>query len=359
MRKLSSITNILGLFVNKLPNNIHVKRHVVLERIFECIKDSYSTSYDISIIDNKMINSNDKGLNRILQSNMYIGSNIKAYLHNKTFIYCKLQDSLNTICMYIPSNQNIPSIEKLPKIRIMLHIINFMRKIGNNNNPLFLNILYTDVNKKFDGQLVLGSSHVNSGSSVRGQNILLFRKEEFEKVLIHEMIHFMELDFYGEFNTNYFYDNYGLTQVKLYESFTDSLAIIINSLMVSFYTGYDYCVLLEREIKYVMFQCAKIIKHYNVVSFSHLKNKIKQSTAVFSYYIVKSAMLYSIDILLDFIKNDISIENRSTEYLNLCIMQLENKLYQNNINNLITIVRKHKTNEFLFLTLRMSHLELD
>ena len=77
----------------------------------------------------------------------------------------------------------------------IFHIIKFMSKIANVNIITKINILCSNFKKDMRGDgKILTPINVNSGSTLRKQYINLWRHEELEKVLIHELIHYYNID---------------------------------------------------------------------------------------------------------------------------------------------------------------------
>ncbi len=96
-------------------------------------------------------------------------------------------------------------------------------------------ILLTDQLKKLPRKCKLfGPEEVNSGSTDY-QTITLWRKEEHFKVILHESVHFYNLD--GTFDLSHQNDNINLekhfqiapnTKTRIYEAYTETLAIFLN-----------------------------------------------------------------------------------------------------------------------------------
>jgi len=359
MKHRSLLCNILSLFVNKLTlsqkvNIKGIENHSFIEKSIKSIKTSYSTNFDVKIHEQRVIKGSDKVITDILNNNNFISKKIVSYIKNSTFLYYNLRNKLNNVRIFIPVDD-----KKIPKLNRLFHIIEFMRILGQYKNHLDFEIFYINFNKEIDELAILGPEHVNGGACWRGKNITIWRQEELEKVLIHEMIHFMELDFFHQIGLHYFNQTHGINNVKIWESYTDSLAIILHTLMISFYTNQSFEKLMENEIKFVLCQSAKVLDHYNIKSIMDIKGKMQQNTDVFSYYIVKSAILYSITDLLKFLEHDITCLTRSKEWLNLCINVMNNPAWHLTIEDMISYIRSIKKNNYLSNTLRMTHLELN
>lgn len=155
----------------------------------------------------------------------------------------------------------------------------------------------------------LGRSHVNTAFTrtcpTTTSEIVIFRKEEWFKVFIHETFHNFGLDFSGMSNTNISAQLRTIFQIKedvlLFEAYTEFWAKIVNILICSFQL-LDDCndkkhflknlqFLMNYERIFCIFQMVKILK-FNGVRYSDLyENPIvsklyKEETNVFAYFVI-------------------------------------------------------------------------
>ena len=169
---------------------------------------------------------------------------------------------------------------------------------------------------------VIGPEHVNSGvsySCFENGELIVFRKEEWFKVFIHESFHALGLDF-SRMNQELINKKMKFlfpieTDVNLYEAYTECWARIINCVFISFYTldrkkddeakkeefliTTEYC--LQFEANFSVFQMVKILQcmglTYDFLFSSDSKMELtrkllyKEKTNVFSYYIITSILL--------------------------------------------------------------------
>ena len=150
--------------------------------------------------------------------------------------------------------------------------------------------------------------------------ILIFREEEWEKVLIHETMHAMCLDFSGLDYLNLKNKMKNIFKIKsdfeISESYTESWATILNCCFISynllddtndienFLLFTDFCIQLERMfslfqmIKMLHFMGLRYQNLYKVdaVSSSFRKILYKEDTNVLSYYVIKTITRYDYNI---------------------------------------------------------------
>ena len=187
-------------------------------------------------------------------------------------------------------------------------IIIFLLKYTNLDNDLIIEIFLTDYKKELplqDKQLDI--INVNSGYSYNDSNnsfIVIYRFEEWFKVLIHELFHALDLDFSSmSFDrTRSRMEEFFLINSKynLYETYCESWARILNVAFFSFLknnnskTKYilDFNQNIKLEIRFSLYQCNKILD-------KTIMEKRKERTNVFAYYVLTCVVMLNYK---DFIK---------------------------------------------------------
>ena len=259
---------------------------------------------------------------------------------------------------------------------------------------------------------VLQEEHVNTAftSTCTNQSeIVIYRKEEWLKVFIHETFHNFGLDF-SDMNSSkgnkLVLDLFPVdSKVNLYESYTEFWAELINACFCSYYMlkekenfslfqdYFHYFIDLER--KFSCFQMVKVLDFMGL-NYQHLfskdresdmlrKNLYREKTNVLSYYVIKTILLYNYpfflhwchhnnDTLLQFEKTETNLVNfckfirqyhqsksmistikEMEKYLNIFKKDLNNNNNNNN-NNSKNIKKKDK--KYILENLRMSICEL-
>ena len=320
-------------------NNLQLGHFFPLE-IYDYIKEyiNYKLSYNLKI-NNILINLDFYFLVRDKQEY----TNYINYIEK----YIKIIKSWLFICKLYTTQKNI----ELLNLKIFL--TPFTKKLPDNYNN------NNDLNKK-----LLSSIHVNTGFTTHLKNknikdIIIFRKEEWLKVFIHETIHAFNLDFN---NLNYINEKNILkkhfttieSDFEFNESYCEFWAEIMN---LSYYCYFlcnnnykDFLLLFELNItleKYFsILQLNKILNYYNLnyellmENNENVKIYYKENTNVFCYYIIKTILLFNYDIVLDWcnINNINFLEFKKTNkniesFLHMIIKLKKNK-------NLIKIIEK-------------------
>lgn len=144
----------------------------------------------------------------------------------------------------------------------------------------------------------LGRNEVNSGVTMlspRESWIQIFRKEEVLKVLIHELLHYYELEIRDEADS--IQKELGINFL-LNEAYNELFAIYCHTLYYANYKKLDFNECLNKEIKYSENMFNKIIKYYKINNWSDFfKDSYIQYSNVFSYYVLKYLLMEHLDIL--------------------------------------------------------------
>ena len=144
---------------------------------------------------------------------------------------------------------------KFLKIKSRLpYLIKMISYIKNTNEELNIYLLLSSLKKKIDNYKNISPKNINSGYTDNiNRYIFIWREEEFEKVLFHELIHFFNHDHSNEIYTHY------IKFDSLFEAITDFKAIIYNLIYLSFLTNKKLCKLINYEFSFINNQGIMII----------------------------------------------------------------------------------------------------
>lgn len=316
-----------------------------------------------------------KKLHETLYENPFCPLDIQQYVESMDQKLLIIDNDIVEMYIYINKNDHLDNVIDMKKV---FHIIRFMNQIANhtNNNgnnkqtgkylkPL-ITLILTSQRKIINGfeNGVLTPMNINSGSSIGGTSVNIWRREEVYKVLIHELIHFHRIDFhqydYG-YNAlhNYIMDKYKIEGKDCpNESYTEFFATIINAAFCSYYMNVSLNDILKREIKFTLFQVKKILLFYGIDSVEKLGViPIKQNTSVFSYFVIKGSLLFNMDKVFGFIDNDIKnmkITNRIKDFKILITECMTNEY----LNFVDSIEFNKNDNRFIATTMRMTATEI-
>ena len=317
-------------------------------------------------------------LHKLLYENPFVSIDVQNHaetsnMRNDNYVF---DDGTQLSVYYIDSKHSLD-------LDLVQHILSFMENISSKlfdtgitakpNLTIFLGLQkkFMEINNENYGESnFLAPDNINSGSTIKGHSIMLWRKEEIYKVLIHELIHFYGIDFYV-YDKNYstvekYLDNnfciHGFDRPN--ESYTETLAILFHTMFVSKYVGENLDILLWKEFVHSLIQVGKILDFYKLKSItdvqkldSQCKSTLHQKTSVFSYYIIKSSFLLNLQNFLIFVSDKIPIKNHTDDFVKLIDSSIDNKTFH-------TIIDKVKNNivlneEYLQKNMRMSCLQIE
>jgi hypothetical protein len=204
-------------------------------------------------------------------------------------------------------------------------------------NSIVIYLYFTSLEKTIPNSniFILDEINVNTAFTTtcpKDSEIVVFRKEEWFKVFIHETFHNFGLDF-SDMNNNEAHkcilDIFKVeSNVNLYEAYTEFWAEIINALFCSFFSlknkndvdtflsNAEFFINFERT--YSFFQLVKTLDFMGLTykdlysesdrSRINRENLYKEKTSVLSYYIIKTIMINNYQGFLSWCKtNNLSL----------------------------------------------------
>ena len=236
---------------------------------------------------------------------------------------------------------------------------------------------------------------------IESSDIIIFRKEEWFKVFLHETFHSLGLDF-ATMSTTHFNRQFKtlfplkITDLRLYEAYTEVWANLMNCLFGAFnllnekdsqaeqeknFLLYSYfCIQLEQFFS--LFQCVKILKFMGL-KYTHLYNTDnisiqcrnalfkEKDTHVFSYYILKCILLFNYSDFFDWCKKNncntfgfLKTKSNLNNFFSFIKERYNQDSFLKKINDMRLFMIKKRTNEpimcqELLKTMRMTICEWD
>jgi hypothetical protein len=341
--------------------NVNEVYKITENEYFMKLYNTFKELYNKILIDDDDINNNNNNNINIhienasespyfyLTDNDFTSDEIKLYILSNLKNGYKIIFENNTIIYFTKKNK-----VNLSLVKHMFKIIYILKNIFNRGDKSQTIIFFeTDKKKKFPiKRKILGPNEINSGLTIldlhKNGNIILYRKEEVLKVLIHELVHSNLIDqkLIFSHNNNYFNKlicvNY---DIVINEAFTEFFALILNIFYINIVNNLkinNLNTMFKNEIKYSFYISSKIFKYYNINNINEIiknNNNCKitflQNTNIFSYYILKKILLKDhliIGKILDKYSENYKINNR------ICI----NKI----IDLLITNIEQMKNNKY-------------
>lgn len=241
-------------------------------------------------------------------------------------------------------------------LNLLVYVISFTASLSNKNRNLDIHIVFLPDKKLFLKKFT--TNEINSGVTSYDDNsatVLVYRKEECVKVLIHEMIHGLSFsdiddteDIINHYNSKY---NLDCSKINLNETYTEIWAKVINCYIVTRLSDINekykyFCYLLDCEKTFSTIQASKIIKHLKK---QKTKINLNKHTSVVGYYLAINELINNLDKFLDIKMNDNNIFylNDNNKFNNLMLS------FDENDTRLI-----NKFNKVFDKTFRMTAIEL-
>ena len=233
--------------------------------------------------------------------------------------------------------------ERMEKIITLLF---FLSTYSNNkcSKNLKIHCCLTNLRKQLPSDMldVLDVEHINTAvttSCTTSGSLIIYRQEEWFKVLIHELFHVMGLDFstiHSDMYTNKLREELNVdSEYLVYETYCEFWATIINTLFYTYFVLYSLSDLdeigfedfytinkvnLNIETTFSLIQVNKILSHMHLEYQQLWSDKIqhkslrkmlyKENTNVLAYYIFKTALLVNKEQIFEWIyKHNINLLN--------------------------------------------------
>jgi hypothetical protein len=257
----------------------------------------------------------------------------------------------------------------------IIKIINLIKQINDHYEPndnLKYNVIIFLGNqkKKFIGEIITPIT-MNSGACVPELYVCVWRKEELEKVLIHELLHFINCDFHSHIEGYSDIDNSINDLINIdginnpNEAYNETVAGIINMCWKSISLNIDINKIYYYEMNFLYLQSAKLIKYFKGNRIEDLLTKnitINQTTSAVSYLFLKMVLFHNIIETCQFIEdnklkcNEFEEINKFKKYLIKKITDSTKTSYLINVNKYLDLLNSSYINDsnFIYKTMRMS-----
>lgn len=295
----------------------------------------------------------------ILYSNIFISLDSIHHIECEDLIYEHYGfDNIN-VHIYNLKNDHFKI-----NIDLIFKIINFFRLFFKSKKHLDIYCILGKQKKYISNSEYLCSDNINSGLCAYDKYIMIWRKEEFYKVLIHELCHYYHVDYHVDDKIYNHFKHIINIKCELFtdsvnESFNESIALIIHSSIYSVIHNLSFTYIFNYEMLFTKFQISKIINHMKMEYLSDILIKpVKQTTSVISYYIVKYLFIINMPILLDYLKDNGFVAENKNKFVEL----YKNILTEKNIKSVdlslqIKLLDK-PNNKFIYKTLCMAMFQL-
>lgn len=259
-----------------------------LIRVMEQYKRKFEKIPPIKINISKIPKWNIKQIRYYVEGKFLAKDTVKEI--NKLKYWYNINFEFGNLELAVSKRKKLTSvIKQLPHLLRIIKTISDGKKI---NALLFL----TDLKKKWPKNNTMNPNSVNSGYTyILGKKIVIYRYEEWEKLLIHESIHSFNLDQYKLSKNKYF------VKFNIFEAITDFWTVLLHCIYISFMLKISWKKVLINEYKFMYVQSNYLLKKIWKINFLNENNldnelkKVKEETNSFSYYIFKFMLFYYIN----------------------------------------------------------------
>jgi hypothetical protein len=263
---------------------------------------------DISNQERENLKSNFKGI--------YYIPEVISFINEITSIYNYKYQNLITKVYYRNNKDkiNIPKIQRV--IKRAFQVVNNL----NNHKFFTIHLILSKAKKEFVFDRIITSSNVNSGFTyANGNEIFIFREEEYPKVIIHELLHHQKMIDNQEFKTEnklrlmkHFNIN-NQTILILNETIIELWALILHLYLISNEYNLSFKELYDIEFKYSCLKSYQILK----LQETYKNNEWCDKCNIYSYIIFKMIIMSKLHLFLRIFTypyNDTTITNFLIEH---------------------------------------------
>ena len=160
--------------------------------------------------------------------------------------------------------------------------------------PLIADLLFSSAKKFYPPNRIFAPVHVNTGYS--SDKIVVYRKEEWFKVFIHECFHYFQFDqeLYDKENASIIQTVFNLEKpIHLNESYCEVAARVLQCCFISSITNFPVQYLYEMERQHSIQNMVNVLHHMKMEYESLFqKHSFKEETNVFSYIVLGGLLMY-------------------------------------------------------------------
>jgi hypothetical protein len=295
---------LLNIDYSKIPELPELKWNIIPKKKYNTtflqdLKDYYKS--DEIEDDNRYDALEDKSFYE-KQLDRFPCNNVFKYLFGTYFIdYIFIDKIQEEIQYYCKLNDNITiyskdeTFDSLEVVWYLFNLINQISKIKVNKNHQ-IHLVPIDIEKKLRNDGKFTYNNINSGVCFNHNTIVIWRKEEISKVLCHEMVHMLKMDYIKDTrHINNLAEKLFLinkqSETIVNEATTECLTVYIISHLNSYFIKNKTVdenhirKLLEFEMKWTCKQMKKIWKYL-------ISHDISFETDIISYFFIKGLLLF-------------------------------------------------------------------
>jgi hypothetical protein len=226
----------------------------------------------------------------------------------------------------------------LDRFHIAMTIIRYMLQFPNTLTSIQVDFAFTSVVKQLPARGLIGPSTLNTGYTI-GNQIVVYREEEWLKVFIHECMHLFLYDLELRDKSELLYPLFPISKhIQVNESYCELWARILNCCVISVMNTSSLEQLLEKERKHSSEQLVKILR-YMKLTYPELMDKnttYKEETNAFAYLVIPAILIQNPYQFVEWCntnnKHRLPIQNASA-YIKLIQTKYRSSEFLNTLHN--------------------------
>jgi hypothetical protein len=238
----------------------------------------------------------------------------------------------------------------MDRFHIAMTILRYMLKFPNTLTSIQVDFAFTSVPKQLPKHGLIGPSTLNTGYT-SGNQIVVYREEEWLKVFIHECMHLFNYDLELRNKSELLYPLFPIQNIHINESYCEIWARILNCCVISVLNDVELDFLLQKEQKYSVYQLSNVL-NYMKLTYPQLMDKrtvYTEETNAFAYLVIPAILLQDPYLFVKWCKKNnthmLPIQS-STNYIAL--------IQSNNTNKFIRSIPKEAFSLSTKMTTKMT-----
>jgi len=281
-----------------------------MNRLLDNIKPFFNKNkkdIDITITEQTIVDRPIE-VDSFLISQTYINVINECFKNNEVITY---NNGRNTIIINLFTTQDIEhNIWNNTDYNILdlnvIMMLSIMDYIKITDNKVIVYFYPTKFKKEWNGRS-LTPEVINSGFTSHGKNkyILIYRKEEYNRLLLHELIHYLLLDnamnyeIWKSTHMQISLDYNIFNHINLFETYTDTWAILLLIIMTNIIDPtLSLTYLLNKEKEHILCMVQQLLYQLSIPDLGSISiHRWVQQTSALSYYVFKYGTLNMKDFI--------------------------------------------------------------
>ena len=194
----------------------------------------------------------------------------------------------------------------MDRFHIAMTVIRYMLQFPNTLSSVEIVFAFTSVRKQLPTHGLIGPSTLNTGYTI-GNQIVVYREEEWLKVFIHECMHLFDYDAELRDKSELLYPLFPISRkIQLNESYCEIWARVLNCCVISVLNNVHLDHLLEKERQHSLQQMVNVL-HYMGIKYPQLMDKntvYKEKTNAFAYLVIPAILIQDHSLFVKWCKKN-------------------------------------------------------